>query len=167
MQPINAAVHFAFSTALRDEPWEDLGFGKRPKSGRFLQRFRSQWRVHLEDIALRELVSLFTAAHVHAQVLIPGQIPAAVDLMLYGQNGSLQLWQNFGFTSRNEGFLGLVASIEAYASLPPDSWSTRLVEALDAVNIPDSRLRARILVGAARVAQTTNDMLPLLRSNSR
>ncbi len=166
MQPVNAAVHFALSTALRDEPWEDLGFGKRPHSGRVLQRARPQWRQHLEDIALRELVALFTAAHVHAQAIKPTQIPAAVDLILYGENGPLQLWQSFGFTSRNKGFLGLVESIEAYASMSPDSWSIRLVEALDASNIPDTRLRKEILAGAARVAQTTNDMLPLLKSKA-
>ena len=40
-----------------------------------------------------------------------------------------------------------------------------MVEALDAFNIPDARLRARILVGAERVARTTEDMLPLLRTN--
>jgi len=166
MQPIEAAVHFAISTALRDEPWEDLGFGKRPRSGRFFQRFKPQWRVYLEDAALRELVSLFTAAHVHAQVLDPRLIPAAVDLILYGENGSLQLWRTFGFTSRADGFHGLVAAIQAYATIPPGNWSVRLVEALDASSIPDTRLRANILIGAVRVAQTTESMLPLLRSNA-
>lgn len=165
MQAIDSAVRFALSTALRDEPWQDLGFGKRPSAGRFLQRFKPQWRVHLEDTALREMVSLFTAAHVHARVLDPLLIPAAVDILLYGQNGSLQLWRTFGFTSRNEGFLGLVAAVQSYALNPPDSWSSRMVEALDAFNIPDARLRARILVGAERVARTTEDMLPLLRTN--
>jgi hypothetical protein len=166
MDSITSVAHFALSTVLRDEPWHDLGFSGRPRHGQIVQRFRPQWRVHLEKTALKQMIAVFTAAHVHAGALDPDDLSGVVDILVDGPNGSQDLWRTYGYTSRAEAESSLTQAIDSYVASDPQGWPTLLNAALDVSSIPDERLAANLFVGTVRFAQTAEDMLPFLRQNA-
>ena len=61
---VNKVGAYCLAAALMDEPWQDLGFRRRPKHGRFIQRFRPSWKVALEKRVLQQIIAVFTAVHV-------------------------------------------------------------------------------------------------------
>ena len=166
MDSITAAAHFALSTVLRDEPWHDLGFPGRPRHGEIIQRFRPQWRVHLEKTALKQMIAVFTAAHVQAGALDPDDLASVVDILVDGPNGSQDLWRSYGYTSRAEAESGLTQAIDSYVATDPQEWPTLLNAALDVSSVPDEKLGANLFVGIVQFAQTAEDMLPFLRRSA-
>jgi hypothetical protein len=166
MDQITRAAHFALSTVLRDEPWQDLGFSARPRYGGIVQKFRPLWKVQLEKTALKHMLALFAAAHVHADVVGVPDLPGVVDILVDGPNGSSELWRSYGYTSRAEAKDGLTRTIDAYVSALPEGWSSILASALDTAAVPDRRLGAQLFVGTSRLAQTAEDMLPYLQADA-
>lgn len=160
------AAHFALSTVLRDEPWRDLGFHGRPRYGAIVQRFRPQWRVHLEKTALKQMLALFVAAHVHAGVLELDDLVHVVSILVDGQNGSQELWKSYGCTSRREAERSLADAIGSYVAVDPQGWPSLLNAALDVSRVPDDKLGARLFVGSLRFSQVAEDMLPFLHRNA-
>jgi|GEM_PF-5264440 len=64
MTDSDKAVATCLDTILRDEPWRDFGFPRRPKYGAWLQRFRSKWRVKLEQTVLQQMFCALIAGYV-------------------------------------------------------------------------------------------------------
>jgi hypothetical protein len=166
MDSITRAAHFALSTVLRDEPWQDLGFTKRPQYGAIVQRFRPLWRVRLEKTALKQMIEIFTAAHVHAGSLDEVDVPNVVEIILDGPNGTQELWRSYGYTSRTEAKDHFTRAIEDYVESESQGWASILGSALDVSSVPNEILAANLFVGVVRFAQTAEDMLPFLRPNA-
>lgn len=151
---------------LRDEPWQDLGFAKRPRYGEIVQRFRPLWRVQFEKTALKQMIAVLTAAHVHAGALDATDVREVVDILVDGPQGSTQLWRLYGYASRAEAIEGLVCAIGTYVESEPQQWASILGSALNVPSVPDRRLAARLFLGTVRFTQTAEDMVPFLRSNA-
>jgi hypothetical protein len=159
---VNTVVETCFSMILRDEPWRDFGFAKRPRYGSFFQKFRSVWRTSLEKRVIQEMLATFTAAHVLAERISPQEIPAAIAIYAENQNIVTAL----GYPSREAAVHHLTSSIADYLSRPVSEWHALVLQRLDVIAIPDKKLSARLLVGSITFAQTVGDMILLLKRNA-
>jgi hypothetical protein len=110
------------SLVLSDEPWQDIGFKRRPKYGAFFQRFRRPWRVALEDAIAREMLILFTGAHIAAGLARREQIEELISIYVRGPDGSSDLWKSFGYASRTETENHLDSSIATYLDSGIQEW---------------------------------------------
>ena len=166
-QDVTEIGHTVLSTVLRDEPWRDLGFGRRPRHGALLQRFRPKWKVDLEKSALKEMVILFTAAYLAAEVIGEKDIDRVIALYVDGTERARELWRTLGYSSRSEAQLHLTNSIAAYAAAASAGWSQLLLLRLGVADIPDTKLAAHLIVGTVRLSETMRGMVALLRQQGR
>ncbi len=156
-------VRSVLSTVFTDEPWRDLGFPRRPRAGRFFRRFQPDWRVALEDIAFQEIVAILTAAHIKAASEIPPDLTVLLNLLLDGPEGEKELWQPFGYPSREEGSAKLGEALAAYSTSSAEDWPGLLVSRLGVQHVPNRNLAAALFVGAARLAHVSEHMVWQLR----
>jgi hypothetical protein len=162
------AAFFAMSTALEDQPWRDLGFGKRPRHGSFFQRFRSPWKVELEKAALQQMLAVFVACHVRADLLSMRDIPQVLDILVDGPpNLGHELWSSYGYGSRNEARAHLSGAVTAYSRTELQGWPSILHRALAVAGVPDEKMRASLIVGITRFTQVAEDAIPILRESER
>jgi len=159
------AAQLVLSTVLRDEPWQDLGFTKRPKYGEIVQRFRPQWRVQLERAILKQMVAILSAVHVQAGILEDGDLPQLLEIYVDGPDGTQDLWRSYGYTSRAEAVEDLSSAIGEYVKSDPEQWTAVLGSKLDVPGLPDKKLAANLFVGVIRFAQTAQGMMLYLRSH--
>jgi hypothetical protein len=159
--------HTVFGTVLRDEPWQDLGFGRRPRSGALFQSFRPKWKVDLEKAALKEMVILLTTAHLAAHVIAEPDIDGVIAFYVDGTEQARELWRTLGYTSRSEARIHLRNSIAAYSAAAPEGWSQLLLSRLGVRDIPQPKLAARLIVGTIRFSETVRGMVAVLRQQSR
>jgi hypothetical protein len=160
--------HTVLGTVLRDEPWQDLGFGRRPRRSAFFQRFRPKWKVDLEKAALKEMVILLTTAHLAAQVIAEQDIDGVIAFYVDGTERAQELWRTLGYTSRSEAQLHLRKSIAAYSAsaAAPEGWSQLLLSRLGVPDIPQPKLAAHLVVGTVRFSETVRSMLAVLRQQN-
>ena len=144
---------------LKNEPWLDTGYGKRPRCGALFQRFRPTWRVALENSLLREMIGIFTAAYMLAEVI--EERDDFQDLInLYA---STQLFPTFGFSSRADAFTYFRESIREYWETEPSNWPSVLARRVGFTRIPDQKLSAKLMVGSIRFAMSVETMVLVLR----
>jgi len=154
------------STVLRDEPWRDLGFPKRPRYGEWLQRFRPRWRVDLEKAILKEMIAVLTAAHLVAGVIARPQLPNLLQLYIDGPEAPTDLWRTLGYSSRVEAQRHLESSVQLYADSSPDEWPKSLMQRLEIANVPDRKLLANLLVGVVQFGTNAHHMVSVLQRHS-
>lgn len=131
------------NTAISHTAWRDIGFARRPIVGSWFQRFRKPWKVALEKRAFREMLSLYSAAHVQAWDIPDSSIHQIAGIY----NGSSDASQSMGFSSQQEGVVALSDRIAAYSKSAPGDWDKLLFEALKTMEVPDHKLRAKIMIG--------------------
>jgi hypothetical protein len=156
---IQELVVTCFSMVMSDEPWQDLGFSKRPRYGAFFQRFRSGWKVQLEKKALQEMLATFTAAHVLAGVVASDDIPKIVATYTVRPD----VVRSLGYSSKEEGVGHLNTSIAKYLAAPPDEWSVLLTNRLDPRSVPDKKASARLFVGCAQFGTNMRRMISVIK----
>jgi hypothetical protein len=152
------------SLILRDEAWQDMGFKRRPKYGALLERFRPAWRVNLEDSVLREMLILFTVAHIAAGVVGKDQIEDLIRIYVAGPDGNSDLWKTFGYPSRTDAESHFRAAISKYLESGMQDWLQMLPSRLGTLEVPDRKLAGRLTVGAIEFAQNVQNMVLHLRS---
>jgi hypothetical protein len=158
-EAIAGVVSTCFQTILRDDPWQDFGFPKRPKYGALVQKFRSTWKVELEKTILKEMIIVLTAAHVVAQVVSQDEIEKVVD----AYTSSLEVIRSLGYASRNEAQIHLRKSIEDYVKSSPDQWCGMLFKRIDPNSLSDQKVAARLVLGCAQFGTTAQNMVGILR----
>lgn len=161
-EAIAGVVSTCFQTVLRDEPWRDFGFPKRPKYGALIQKFRPTWKVELEKTILKEIIIVMTAVHVVAQVVSQDDIENLVD----GYTSSPDLIRSLGYASRNEARIHLRNSIEDYVKSSPNQWCGMLFTRIDPNSLPDQKVVARLVLGCTQFGITAQNMVGILRQKS-
>ena len=156
--PVRKVVATCLSTALTDEPWQDLGFSKRPKYGAYFERFRPKWRVTIENKVLKELVIVFTAAYVVAGVVTPDDITEIVALYTCRAD----VVRSMGYMSQHDATQHMTASIRQYLGSSPARWHTLLFQRLDPTSLPDRKMSARLVVGCVQFGQNLQNMIVVL-----
>ena len=156
--------HTCLGSCLRDEPWQDLGYPRRPKHGAAFQRFRPAWKVALEKSILREMIALFTTAHVRAGVIPENDIDDVVYIYANGWGPVTDLFRTLGYSSAGEAAPHLRASVHAYVTAAPGDWPRVLVARLGATGLPDQRFAARLIAGSAIFALNVDKMVTVLRA---
>ena len=154
-------------TCLRDEPWQDIGFRRRPKHGAFFQRFRPKWKIKLEKSVLQQMLSLFTAANILAGTIPAHAIDDVVGLYVEGFGPVGELFRTLGYQTRCEATDHLRDSIRLYANNEPSEWPRLLVDSLQVKDVPDKKLAAQLLVGAVRFTRNVHGMTSVLEQRSR
>ncbi len=155
-------VATCFSIVLTDEPWQDFGFPKRPRSGRWFQRFRPRWRVDLEKRVLQQMLSSLTAAYIVAEK-IPQE---AIDILVDAYTSNIDLAVALGFSSQSEGASFLKDAIDKYTSSLPRQWPEILCSCIQPDRVPDKKLAARLLVGCIQFGTSASNMILVLRSKT-
>ena len=150
-------------TALTNEPWLDIGYGKRPKYGAFFQHFRPKWRVDLENSLLREMISVFTAAYVLAGVLGEKDLDKVINVYVDGTSSATGLFRALGFLSRKDALTHFNEAIREYHEAGPSNWSGTLTRRIGITCIPDRGLSAKLMVGSIHFARTVEGMVLVLR----
>lgn len=145
-------------TALTNEPWQDLGFSKRPRYGAYFQRFRPKWRVTIENKVLKELVIVFTAAHVVAGAATPDDITEIVAF--YASRADMV--HSMGYMSQHDATQHMTVSIRQYLGSSPSQWHTLLFQRLDPASLPDKKMRARLVVGCVQFGRSLQNMVVIL-----
>ena len=161
-EAIDGLVSTCLQTVLRDEPWRDFGFPKRPKYGALIQKFRSSWKVDLEKTILKEMIIVMTTAYVVAQVVSQDDIENVVD----AYTSSPDLICSLGYASRNEARVHLRNSIEDYAKSSPNQWCGMLFTRIDPNSLPDQKIAARLVLGCTQFGITVQNMIEILRQKS-
>ena len=147
--------------SIEDEPWVDVGYGKRPKHGSFFhQHFRPKWRRDLEDSLLREIVSMFTAAYLLAGVVRQTDLDMVIELYVDGNTGNL--FRTFGLLSRTDALSYFSDAIREYHAAGPSEWASILARRIGVTHLPDRGLSARLLVGSVRFAMSVDAMVFVL-----
>jgi hypothetical protein len=145
----------ALHAVLSDEPWEDLGIGKRPKVGRFFQRFRPTWRVELEDRIAQEMLAMFSAAFLLAEDISAKSAASLAAIYTSTPDASTA----FGFATQSAGATHLTALIESYMKLSIGGWPAVLAQRLGITSLPDTDLRARLMVGIIKLCSNVDSMM--------
>lgn len=149
-------------TVLMDEPWQDLGFPKRPKYGAFIQRFRPTWKVALEKKTLQEMLAVLTAAHILGGAVPDSDIPDVVE----AYTATSDLIDALGYPSRDEARRQVRESIEKYIETPSDQWSAVLCSRIDPNSLPDRAAGARLLLGCAQFGLNMQRMVNVVKQGS-
>ncbi|MBK9426198.1 MAG: hypothetical protein IPN63_01890 [Gammaproteobacteria bacterium] len=137
----------ALRFALDDSTWQRLGYPKRPICGELFLRFRPRWKNELESRIMHELIVLFVAMHVAADVC---QLEDADDITA-SEQGVLSLdgwYKNLDYVSETEAVSHLQQSVPKYLAATRDRWPQILVDQFDVTAIPDKKLKERITMGA-------------------
>jgi hypothetical protein len=153
-------------SVMKDDPWQDMGFRKRPRHGRWFQQFRAPWRVMLERSILQEMLILFTAAHVVAGVLSKAELGELVHVYVDGPDGTGDLWATFGYPSRDQARGHLTDSIQLYVDAGIREWLNLFPQRIGSLAIPDSAMASRITGGALRFAQNVQSTVVILQSTA-
>ncbi len=159
---VRGVVATCFQTVLRDEPWQDFGFRKRPTYGTLIQKLRPTWKIELEKRILKEMVIVLTAAHVVAGVLPRDDIEHVVN----AYTSTPDLARSLGYSSRNEALVHLRESIGEYVLSSPDEWSVMLFTRMDPNSLPNKKTAARVVVGCAKFGMDAQNMVRILRQRS-
>jgi hypothetical protein len=158
---IRGVVATSCHTILTDEPWQDLGFPKRPRHGLLFQRFRPAWRVAVEKRVVQEMLAAVTAVHVAGGVVSSGDVSDIVGAYM-----SLpEVVAALGYASADEGRRRLNEAIAKYIA-EPDRWPTLLALRIDPNSLPDRALAARLLVGCAQFGTNLQRMVDVVRQQS-
>lgn len=153
------ALAICLGTVLKDEPWQDFGFRKRPRYGAWFQRFRAKWRVELEKRVLQEMLSALTAAYI-----VSGKLPknfAERAANVYTANVGIAA--ALGFSSQDQGALQVKHAIDEYVSSPPEQWSQILYARIRPDTLPDKELGAKLFLGCAQFGDTAKNMIEVLK----
>jgi hypothetical protein len=143
---------------LADEPWQDLGFKRRPRYGALVNRLRPHWKVALEEKILQEMLSTFSAAYIVTKA-------SGRDLQRELINTYLatpELVAAFGYESRIAGESALNASIDEFTSVAPNGWHQVLFQHFRVLAIPDRRVWARLTVGCIQFSRYVEQMIVAL-----
>lgn len=146
-------------TVLANEPWQDIGFPKRPRRGAFFQRFRPTWKVTLEKKVFQEMLAVFTAAHVAGGAVQGSDISEVVE----AYTATPELVRALGFESRDHARRHLSESIETYVRTPSRQWSAVLCSRIDPNSVPDRAVGARLLLGCAQFGLNVEGMVNVIR----
>lgn len=147
---VREAVVTCFQTILKDEPWQDFGFRRRPKYGALIQRFRPAWKVALEKKIMKEMLSVLTAAYVTSGAASMDDVEEIVD----AYTATPDLVVALGYPSKDEARCHLQESIERYLRTPPADWSAVLLSRIDPNSLPDEPVAARLFLGCAQFGMT-------------
>jgi hypothetical protein len=157
---ISEASAACLRAVLRDEPWQDFGFPKRPKDGGWAGNFRPQWRVDLERKVLQQMVSALTAAHV-----VAGRIPRdSIDSCVTAYTSKPDVAIAFGFPSQAEGIARLKEVIEQYVSSPPEQWPQILRTHIQPETSPDKKFASRLSLGCMKFGISAKNAIAALNS---
>lgn len=151
---------YCLSAALSNESWKDIGYGKRPKYGSIIQRFRTQWKVAIERTILKEFLIIISAAHIAGRIIDKSAIK---ELSLqYTVFKNKPIFVYLGYTSKHEAVDHLCSSITQYVNRDSEGWSSLLFDRLDIQNIPDEKLKAKLFVGCVNFCSTVRWMIALM-----
>ena len=159
---IDAVSHVAgtcLAYSLMDEPWQEVGFVRRPKYGDLIQRFRPQWRVRLEKAIGQEILILATSAYVTAGVLRRSELKDVVQIYTGEPDGAHNLWRVLGYNSANEAAEHLRDSIGAYLDVGIQEWPQLAPTRLGTQSIRNRSLATKLTAGAIRLAQAAQTMV--------
>jgi hypothetical protein len=148
-------VATCYRIVLGDEPWQDLGYQKRPKYGALIQLFRPRWKVAIEKNALREMLAMFTAAHILGNAASRNEVEEFANA--YSVAGS-----DMGFKSRLEASGYFQGAIVKYLETPADAWPKLLFAGLNVNSAPED-VGARLLRGSCEVARNAQGMIACIR----
>ena len=152
--------------SIADTPWVDVGYGKRPKHGRFFNKhFRPKWRRDLEDSLLREIVGIFTATYLLAGVVRQMDLDMVIEFYVDGNTGDL--FRTFGFSSRTDALSYFSDAIREYHESEHSEWASILARRIGVTHLPDRGLSARLLLGSVRFVQNVEAMVFVLRRQEK
>ena len=156
--------------SIADEPWVGVGYGKRPKHGRFFnQYFRPKWRRNLEYSLLKEIVCINTAAYLLAGVVRQTDLDMVIEIYVDGADGSTgDLFRTFGFLSRTEALSYFGDAIREYHEAGPSEWASILARRIGVTHLPDHDLSWRLRVGSVRFTMNVEKfVVPWLRNKEK
>jgi hypothetical protein len=159
---VSGVIAICLRTILSNEPWQDIGFAKRPRSGALFRRFRPRWKVDLERRVIQEMLATFTAAHAVAGRVAPDEI----SRIIAGYTARDDVVVALGYQSRAEGVRHLTESIAQYCGAPTKDWHSIIAARVAPSSIPDKKLSARLFVGCIRFSQNLSNMIFILRRSS-
>jgi hypothetical protein len=159
---VNNVAATCLGSVLKDEPWQDLGFAKRPRHGKFFERFKPKWKNELENRAVQELLATFTAAYALASRITSEDIP----FVIAAYTAKTDLVTALGYSTRNEAVQHLSKRIAQYCRTPTADWHALIVKRIDPSSIPIKKLSANILVGCIRFARNVGMMIHVLEKPS-
>jgi hypothetical protein len=130
-----------------DGPWEYLGYRRCPAMGVLWRIMTPRWKAALASRAFRELILLFSAAHIVACAK-PSEdlIPELAEYYWRGVGGRLR--SLIGISTREN----IGKAIEAYVETPSGNWHNLLWERLEGASLPE-RQQARLWAGCFRFCQ--------------
>ncbi|MGH6679446.1 MAG: hypothetical protein ACREDL_11095, partial [Bradyrhizobium sp.] len=140
-----------FRLSLSDGAWRALGFNRRPRHGLMWRVVTPTWKAALEQRVHRELLVIFSAAHLTS-------FDATRDVLLsrlvdfYWGNGDL----GRVFPSAE----ACLEAIKTYLGPSTVPWHQLLMDRLEIFAVPNSRLRNRLLVGCVNFSMNIK-MIPL------
>jgi len=146
---------------LADEPWVDLGYPKRPRYGKIIQRFRAPWKVNLEKKILQEMLSAFTAMY-----LIAGEENfenLASIISVYTSN--LELAESLGYSSCGQAVNELTRVITKYYQTNLQDWGPLMFQRLSECPIHDEQLNVKLMFGCINFSGTLKHMIIPLKNN--
>lgn len=163
MEKIGQVGFHILDTVLRDEPWQDFGFPRRPKYGAVVQRLRPAQSVQLEKRLLQEMIVLQCAAYIRANVLSESDLSVLIDLLVDGSDESLGLWQCYGLDSPGGAKEHLLRGVYEYLAESEGKWTMILMSRLRLTELQDAKLVARLTLGCIQFVDTIHAMIHLLK----
>ena len=153
------AVAACIAAVMKNEPWQNCGFEKRPQQNIWAQGVRPKWQVELEQKLLEQMLSAVTAAYV-----VSRKVPESfVDTAVKAYSANSDIAPVLGFSS--ELTIRLKQTIGEYVSAPPENWPQLLSSRVKAVELPDKKMTARLSLGCTQFGTTAKNMVNLLRTS--
>ena len=143
--------------SLNHASWQGLGFKRRPRRGLMHQLITPHWKRSLERKTVRELLVIFTAAHVVA-------VDPEADLLLrdvvdfYWGDG-VHSATGLGFPSKEACLL----AIQTYTTTPSSDWHKLLIEHIDVFGLPDKKQKMLLLARCVQFTMSVQTMMLYLR----
>ena len=159
---IESVAAACLGAVMKDEPWIDFGYTKRPpflvwNVNTFFQKLRSPWKRDLENTIAQQILATFTAAYVIAGHISSDDIPQVIKA--YAKVGLTPL----GYRSNDEGVTHLANMIAQYHNTPFRNWSDLIAEQIGPMSVPDKKLRAAVTVGCIKYAQVMGGLILALK----
>lgn len=165
----NAVGAMAASTSLDSELWSWFGL-RRKRRGRIFLRFVDPLLLAKEEFLQRELAILTLVkgtqsllALIDSPVFAGAALAGALSLLIDGEPGNYQVWEGFGFPSREAAGSYFGEGVRVYLRVP--SGGPEFIARMSRVVTPD--VRALWLVAATRLISDVRSPFPHIAAGLR
>lgn len=146
----NSIVANSLDFTLKDTIWKKFGYKSRPTYGEVFKKFRTEWKVKLEEKLFLEFIIIYAATSLLADISNKDdrlELTKYVSEKITGVGSDIDAWKTFGFQKEIDCVSHIYFGIQKYHETNLNKWQKIFSNKIDFDNIPDDEVKSKIFIG--------------------